>query len=173
MAELYRVFNHLYGPAPLPDDDAGRDDIRLAFQVISTTSNAAGRMKGIAGTWAPWMQPDELEALIVDVTANPRRFKADTIAARMGITATVRALLDLRTIGAIDKPAAQRAIERREAQRLAKEMKRRATGALPIDEARRQRSITAAAKHQRPWNVEGISRATWYRRRQSETQHAA
>jgi hypothetical protein len=49
------------------------------------------------------MPADELASLIADVTANPRRFKADTVAARLGITAEIRTRLDLRTIGAIDE----------------------------------------------------------------------
>jgi hypothetical protein len=161
MAELFDYFNHLYGAAPLPDDDAGRDDIKLLFQVLSTTNDPGRRMVDVAGTWAPWMPADELTALVDDVVAHPRRFKADTIAARLGITAEIRELLDLRTIGAIDKPAEQRAAERREKQRLAKEQKRRAADVLTIAEARK---IRAARE---PWRSAGISRSTWYRRRQS------
>jgi hypothetical protein len=160
MAELFRVFVHRYGDAPLPADDAGRDDLRLAFQVLSTASDAAHRMNSVALIWAPWMPPDELSALTADVVAHPRRFKADTIAARLGITAEIRAALKLRTIGAIDKSAEQRAAERREAQRLAKEQKRRAAGIPTIAEARAMRAKKS------PWIAAGISRSTWYRQHQ-------
>ena len=160
MAELFRVFNHRYGAAPLPDDDAGRDDLKLMFQVLSTTSSPGYRMFDVAGTWAPWFPPDELAALVADVVSHPRRFKADTIAARLGITAETRALLELRTIGAIDKPATERAAERREQQRLSKERKRRAAGVTSIAEAR------ALRVKQEPWKTAKISRSTWYRRRQ-------
>lgn len=131
MAELFEFFNspYGYGGAPLPDDDAGRDDIKLLFQVLSTTLDAAQRMVAVSRIWAPWLPPDELAALVADVVAHPRRFKADKIAARLGITAAIRADLKLRTIGAIDKPAEQRAAERKEQQRLLKEQKRRAAGA--------------------------------------------
>lgn len=160
MAELFRVFCHRYGRAPLPDDDSGRDDIRLAFQVLSTTGNAGLRMVDVARTWAPWLPPDELAALVADVEAHPRRFKADTIAARLGITAKTRALLELRTIGAIDETAEQRAADRCERQRLAKEQKRRATGVPTMAEAR------AARTRKEPWIEAGIPRSTWYRHRQ-------
>lgn len=160
MAELFRVFCHLYGGAPLPDDDDGRDSIKLVFQVLSTTGNAAGRMVDVARTWAPWLPPDELEALVADVVARPRRFKADTIAARLGITAAIREQLALRTIGAIDKPAEQRAAERREQQRQAKEQKRRAAGVPTIADAR------AIRARKTPWIAAGVSRSTWYRQRQ-------
>lgn len=160
MAELFKVFNHRYGSAPLPDDDAGRDDLKLMFQVLSTTQQAGHRMVADARTWAPWYPAAELAVLVADVEAHPRRFKADTIAARLGVTAALRDELKLRTIGAIDKPAEQRAAERREKQRLAKELKRRAAGVVTITEARALR-----AKRE-PWKTAGISRSTWYRRRQ-------
>jgi hypothetical protein len=153
-----RCFCHRYGGAPLPDDDAGRDDLKLAFQVLSTTGNAGHRMVDVARTWAQWMPADELAALVADVTAHPRRFKADTVAARLGIDAETRALLKLRTIGSIDKPAEQRVAERREQKRLSKEAKRRAVGSVP-------RPVYEQASKQRgqPWRVLGISRRTWYR----------
>lgn len=160
MAELFDVFNYRYGAAPLPDDDAGRDDLKLMFQVLSTTRDAARRMVDVARTWAPWMTPDELAALVADVETHPRRFKADTVAARLGLTDEIRTLLKLRTIGAIDKPAEQRAAERREQQRRAKEQKRRAAGIPTIAEAR------AIRTRKEPWVEAGIPRSTWYRRRQ-------
>jgi len=160
MAELFRVFVHRYGDAPLPDDDSGRDDLKLAFQVLSTSHEAASRMVSVARIWAPWLTPEELAALVNDVSAHPRRFKADTIAARLGITNEIRTLLKLRTIGAIDKPAAQRAAERREQKRIAKEQKRRAAGIPSLAKAR------AGRTHKRPWIEAGIPRSTWYRRQQ-------
>jgi hypothetical protein len=160
MAEIYRVLEDRHGGQPLPDDDAGRDDIRLLFQTLSTSGLAAERMANMASTWAPWMPADELTSLIADAAANPRRFKADTVAARLGITTEIRTRLGLRTIGAIDETAEQRKQKRREKQRLAAERKRRAAGILTIAEARK---ISASRK---PWRNAGISRATWYRQRQ-------
>lgn len=159
MAEIYRVFVHRYGGAPLPDDDAGRDDLKLAFQVLSTTQDAGRRMIEMSGTWAPWYPVDELEQLAAATAAKPRRFRADTVAARLGITDAVRAELKLRTIGATDKTAKQRAAERREQQRLAKQQKRRAAGISTIAE------IRAASRRNEPWVEAGIPRSTWYRHR--------
>jgi hypothetical protein len=159
MAELFDYFNWLYGKAPLPADDAGLDDLKLMFQVLSTTNDAGHRMVDVARTWAPWFPPEELAALVADVVAHPRRFKADTIAARLGITDKIRTLLKLRTIGAIDKPAEVRAAERREQQRLAKEQKRRAAGIPTIAQVR------AARTRKQPWIEAGIPRSTWYRHR--------
>lgn len=159
MAELFRVFVRYYGGAPLPDDDDGRDSLKLAFQTLSGTTNAEHRMVDVARIWAPWMPAAELEALVADVVAHPRRFKADTVAARLGITDEIRTLLKLRTIGAIDKTAEQRSAERKEQQRLAKERKRRAAGIPTIAETR------AARARREPWIAAGIPRSTWYRRR--------
>lgn len=160
MAELFRVFCHRYGRAPLPDDDAGRDDLKLAFQVLSTTGKPDLRMVEVARTWAPWFPPDDLAALVADVVAHPRRFKADTVAARLGITAEVRTLLKLRTIGAIDETAEQRKQKRSEQQRRAKEQKRRAAGIPTVGE------IRATRTRNEPWIKAGIPRSTWYRHRQ-------
>jgi hypothetical protein len=49
MAELFKVFCYVYGGAPLPDDDDGRDSMKLVFQVLSTTSRADLRMPGRRG----------------------------------------------------------------------------------------------------------------------------
>jgi hypothetical protein len=159
MAELFKVFCHVYGRAPLPDDDGGRDDLKLTFQVLSTTGNAGHRMVDVARTWAPWMPPDELTALVTDVAAHPRRFKADTVAARLGITAATRTLLGLRTIGAIDQSAADRAEVRRLRKLLDKQQQRQAAGARS-----RFQYETQSVQQQQPWQALGISRRTWYRR---------
>jgi hypothetical protein len=108
------------------------------------------------------LPPAELEMLVADVEAHPRRFKADTIAARLGITNEIRVLLDLRTIGAIDRPAKQRQADRMERDRIAKEQKRRAADIPSLAEARAQRRKN---QQKPPWKAEGISRSTWYRRR--------
>jgi hypothetical protein len=163
MAELYRYFNWRYGRAPLPDDDDGRDSIKLVFQVLSTTNSAEYRMVSVAATWAPWLPAEELAALVADVAAHPRRFKADTIAARLGITNEIRIKLDLRTIGAIDRPAEQRQADREEHARIAKAQKRRAADIPSLAEVRATRRKN---QQKLPWKAEGISRSTWYRRRQ-------
>jgi hypothetical protein len=168
MAELYRYFNKRFGAAPLPDDDDGRDSIKLVFQVLSTTNDAARRMYSVAGTWAPWMPADELAAMVDDVVANPRRFKADTIAGRLGITKAIRDELDLRTIGAIDETAEQRKERRRETQRLIAQQKRRDAGALTRAETRQR-----CTNRKKPWRDDGIDRSTWYRRRKRAALAAA
>jgi len=160
MSELYRYFNWRYGAAPLPDDDDGRDSIRLVFQVLSTTTSPGHRMVDVARIWAPWLPADELAALVADVVAHPRRFKADTIAVRLGITKQIRDELDLRTIGACDETAEQRKIRRVEAQRLTNEQKRRAAGALTRAQIRER-----CKNRPLPWRDDGVDRSTWYRRK--------
>lgn len=162
MAEIYRVLVDRGGP-PLPDDDGGRDDMKLLFQTLSTSRKAGVRMASVARVWAPWMPAAELDALVADVVANPRRFRADTVAARLGITAAIRARLNLRTIGAIDETAEQRKESRREKKRLIQEQKRRAAGALTRAQLR-QRCIYRP----KPWRDLGIDRSTWYRRRKRQ-----
>jgi hypothetical protein len=161
MRDLFRVFVDRYGDGPLPDDDAGRDDLKLAFQCISNTQDPGPRMLSIARVWAPWYPAEQLAALIDNLIANPRSFRADTIARRLGLLYADRTRLGITTIGSIDVLKEQRDAMRNEQKRLAKEQKRRAAGVPTIAEAR------AARKPKEPWKAEGISRATWFRRQRA------
>jgi hypothetical protein len=95
------------------------------------------------------MGEDECTALINRVLAKPLRWTADTLAWRIGLTDATRTLLKITTIGATDCNKAQRAERRRQQDASAHRARR-------------------AARHRRgqgqPWELQGISRATWYRR---------
>ena len=154
MSELYTYFNWRYGAAPLPDDDDGRDSIKLVFQVLSTTTSPEHRMVDVARIWAPWLPADELAALVADVVAHPRRFKAGTIAARLGITAAIRKLLDLRTIGAVDESAEQRKIRRIEAHGQRTEApRRRGTDTRPNPRAMQKPAAAMARRQGGPLDI--------------------
>jgi hypothetical protein len=161
VAELEREFTDRYGGEILPDDDGGRDDVKIMLDHLARrTGDAERRMVLWLDSRAPWCTGEERTALIARIIAKPLRYRADTLASRIGLTAERRARLKIRSIGAVDETAQQRQEKRREKHRLAKEQKRRAAGVLTIAEARK---IRAARE---PWRTAGISRATWYRRRQ-------
>jgi hypothetical protein len=161
VAELEREFTDRYGGEILPDDDGGRDDAKIMLDHLARrTGDAEQRMARWLDRRAPWCAGEERAALIARVVAKPLRYHADTLASRIGLTAERRARLKIRTIGAIDETAEQRKEKRREKHRLAKEQKRRAAGVLTIAEARKIRA------GREPWRTAGISRSTWYRRRQ-------
>jgi hypothetical protein len=161
VAELEREFGDRYGGEILPDDDAGRDDVKIMLDHLARrTGDVEQRMALWLDSRAPWCTGEERMALIARIIAKPLRYHADTLARKIGLTAERRARLKIRTIGAVDETTEQRKEKRRERQRLAKERKRRAAGVLTIAEARMIRA------RREPWRTAGISRATWYRRRQ-------
>jgi hypothetical protein len=75
-----------------------------------------------------------------------------------------RRMLGVTTIGAIDENKAARTKRRRALDRQRKENARRANGIKPRKVYEGQ-SVSAA----KPWKAEGISRASWYRRKAAET----
>jgi hypothetical protein len=63
---LVKLFRHRWGHT-LPDDDAGRGDL---WELVTNASLARAPEKKMAfliETWAPWMQPEEADALIEHV----------------------------------------------------------------------------------------------------------
>jgi hypothetical protein len=161
VAELDREFTDRYGGEILPDDDGGRDDVKIMLDHLARrTGDVEQRMALWLDSRAPWCSGEERASLIARIIAKPLRYRADTLASRIGLTTERRARLKIRSIGAVDETADQRKEKRREKHRLAKEQKRRAGGVLTIAEARKIRAS------REPWRTAGISRATWYRRRQ-------
>jgi hypothetical protein len=161
LADLAKVFRHRYG-AQLPDDDAGRDDLALALMHLASLAHPRGHIAKWIDAWAPWLPAGEQRQMVAAAISYPQRLKADAIAWRMRITKEERSMLGLTTIGAIDEGKAARTKRRRERDRQRKERQRRAAGAKPR-KAYEGQSVNTA----RPWESEGISRRTWYRRRTS------
>jgi hypothetical protein len=158
-AEIRRLFVSRYGRV-LPDDDAGRDDARIMCHHLALMSGDQRlRMKSWLTVWTPWMSADEMASLITNVIAKPIRWRADTMAGRLGLMEADRARLGITTIGAVDVSKAEREAARKARKRQAKREKRRAKGAI----ARREH-LAQSKEQAKPWITEGISRRTWYRR---------
>jgi hypothetical protein len=109
------------------------------------------------------MAPDEAERLIDTVLARHIRWRADTLAKLLGLTAALRSELGITTIGAIDLLKEEREEVRNSRGSQRKVNKRRARGVKPRDEWLFQHS----KERTKPWEAEGISRRTWYRRRKA------
>ena len=137
----------------LPDDDAGRADLRLMADHIAQID--ARLIRTWAATWMPTIPPAELDALIVSVGAG-RHWKADALARELGLDDATRDRLRIRTIGAIDCGKAKRMTRRRRKRIAADRARRVRAGARPHAQS---------ASATQPWLNEGISRRTWYRRR--------
>jgi hypothetical protein len=160
LKDLNRLFTARYGER-LPDDDAGRDDVAIVAHHLAQYADGhpAKRITSWVRLRAPWMTVAELDALITEAIAKPKRWRADKLAWRLRLTAADRSALRITTIGAIDANRAQRLARRRERDRKRKMLNRRASGAQPRTEYER-----ASVERLQPWTMLGISRRTWYRR---------
>jgi hypothetical protein len=159
-AELDRLFDHRYRGIILPDDDAGRGDVRIMLHTLGRRSEPIQRIETWLACRAPWFVGEDRDRLIEAVLDNPLRWRADTLGRMLSLTTAERTMLKIRTIGPIDSTAA----ERKEARRLKslerKRSIRRAAG-KPLIAERTRNSVNSQA----PWKAEGINRSTWFRRR--------
>lgn len=162
--DLAKLFRHRYG-VELPDDDAGRDDLAVAINHISSLQHPRRHAANWIDLWAPWLTATEQRRMVDAAIADPQYWTADALAWRLGITAKEREMIGVTTIGAIDETCEERAARRRERERQRMERTRRAKGVKP-----RHEYLEQAKQRVRPWVSQGISRATYYRRkRQNET----
>lgn len=162
LRDLERLWAHRYGGV-LPNDDAGRDDLWIAAQLIrSRRGDVAAKVVAWARVWAPWCSIDEAVRLAARVARRPYKFTADLLAEKVGLTYAERQALGITTIGAIDVGPDERERLRRDRYNAKRKEKRRVAGAKPR-EMYEQNSIESEA----PWEAEGISRSTWQRRRRA------
>jgi hypothetical protein len=159
-AELDRLFTHRYRGNILPDDDAGRGDVRIMVHTLGRRSDPIQRIVSWLARRAPWFVGEERDRLIEAVLENPLRWRADTLGRMLGLTTEVRAMLKIRTVGPIDSTAAERKEARKVASIERKRQIRRAAG-KPHSAVRTRNSVNSQA----PWKAEGINRSTWFRRR--------
>jgi hypothetical protein len=162
IAELRRLFTARYGRT-LPDDDAGRDDVVvMAHHLARRQGDARRNIRNWIELHAPWMAADEIASTTAHVTANPIRWRADKLAIRLHLTEAERRRLRICTIGAIDVTKAERKLARKLRQRQRDRARRRARGAKPRTEYE-----ATSVNRTKPWLALGISRATWYRTRET------
>ena len=102
----------------------------------------------------------EAAAVIEEASLTRKRLSADNLARFLGVTYAQRARLGLTTIGSVNVGKRARAELRKRRNRLAKERKRREQGARPHAQS---------LSRTEPWKAEGISRASWYRRRETDS----
>jgi hypothetical protein len=157
--DLARLFKARHG-YELPDDDGGRDDARLMVHHLAMLSKGRTRILTWLGLWTPWMQFSELRALLEAAETKPLRFKADTLARKLGLRMAERTALRITTIGAIDASPAEREKQRCERAKAAKVAKRRAAGSRP----RAEYLAELRSRRAPPWKHLGMSRRTWYRK---------
>lgn len=167
--ELETVFAYCWGALELPDDDAGRIDLHIAACHLWHLGKdyPVPAIEAWASLWAPWCGRDELSALIRRVEVNPRKWKADELAHALGVflTFAVREALKLTTIGSVDVDKVGRKQRRAERSKARSTDRRRKGGAV----ARAEYEANSESRT-KPWEAEGISKRTYYRRKARETQ---
>ena len=164
VGDTRKLLRHRYGRR-LPDDDAGRDDIRvLLHPVAAAPGKADEKMRFEISEWAPWMSAEEIEETIAEVKEmDPWRYGAETAMAtgiRLNLTAAERERLQCWQIGAADHTEADREAQRKAKRRQRVTSRRREVGVRP-----RQEFLATSLSKSKPWEAEGIGRRTWYRHR--------
>lgn len=161
MRDLATLFRSRYG-VTLPDDDAGRDDLEIAINHLACVAYPKAAIAHWIEIWAPWLTSAENHDILARVMPHPMRWKADALAWRLGLTMEERMTLGITTIGAIDCNRTGRKKRRKQQDAKRKANERRKKGAKP-----RALYEAESANRTKPWKAEGISRATWYRRKTS------
>jgi hypothetical protein len=162
IAELRRLFLDRYGRT-LPNDDAGRDDVLvMAHHIARRQGDAPKAIRSWIELSAPWMSSTETDVTVAAVLARPLKWRADTLAKRLRLTEAERRRLRICTIGAIDMTQAERKQARKLRQRQRDRARRRAQGAKP-----RGDYLANSLSRVKPWRALGISRAKWYRTRET------
>lgn len=159
--DLAKLFRSRWGTT-LPNDDAGREDLEIALNHLACLAHPRPHIARWIEIWTPWLTAAEQREIVPPILANPMRYKADALAWRLRLGIEERTMLGITTIGAFDKSKAERTKLRKKRDRERKANSRRVKGVKP-----RKQYEGQSISRQKPWIVEGISRATWYRRRET------
>ena len=126
VAELTKWLHHVYGAGVELEPSARSETvIRIFAHHLGSLPDAPRRITKWTDTYAPWISPRSLEIIISDVLSHPLKWSADKLAWKLGLTDAMRTELNIKTIGAIDCNAQQRA-ERRKQDAAARQRARRA-----------------------------------------------
>jgi len=148
----------------LPDDDAGREDLRELLLPISTGSDPSTGMRIEIKHWAPWMSDKEASELIDDINQMPawlRKPSSRDLGERMRLTNVERERLQIRTVKPFDMTDRALKDQRKAKQR---ERMRRLRKQQPRKQYLAQ--FTKSREKTKPWVSMGVSRATYFRRQQ-------
>jgi hypothetical protein len=151
----------------LPDDDAGREDLRELLYPISVGPNAAIKMPKAIEIWAPWMNTKEAAELIDDINRMSiwlRKPSARELGKRLRVTNQMRQQWRLWTVAPYDMTdeglAEQRRAKDRERKRRHRERQRQQRG----QQTRAQWLAAHSISRDKPWLVLGIKRRAYYKR---------
>lgn len=161
---LRKLFMHRYAKNGhvFTDDCAGRDDLflLLCFASLAPTGGHK-KIKHIIETQAPWMKPEEAEALANHVnllTDYEKNFNSRELGERVRLTNAERERLSLWPIKPHDMTDEQLAELRKAKSRHRRAIKRRERGIRT-----KAAYMAELASRPKPWLDEGISQRTWQR----------
>jgi hypothetical protein len=164
LGNLRTLFRHRYG-TELPDDDAGREDLNELLLPISLGPKPTKMMANEIDVFAPWVGSADVETIIDFINRLPisdRKPKAEALGKRLRLTNAEREWLRVWTILPCDISredlAEQRKAKARARSKLYRQKQREKTG-----KPNRADYLAHSLTKTKPWKVEGISRATWYR----------
>lgn len=160
--DFARLLEHRYG-LPLVDSEDSRDALEPVIHHMAALTQPARRISKWLRLWAPWLTLEEQDQIIASGIATARAWKADQLAWRYRVTVQERDMLGLSTIGAIDRGKAARTKRRK-----ARDRDRKATARAKAGMMARAEYEAQSLERAKPWQQEGISRRTWYRRRKPD-----
>jgi hypothetical protein len=176
LRELTALVRYRYALG-LDTDDADRlllPIARLLFRIyadrgkVANDENLTGELAAWCAEHTPLISHDMVIAIAVEAMARPELENKITLGCRVMLTATEREALSIGTIRPCDLTPAQfelaRTEKRRARNRAIQTAKRRRAGAVP-----REQYLTQSRSRTRPWEAEGTSRATYYRKLARET----
>ncbi|PDT75085.1 hypothetical protein [Bradyrhizobium sp. C9] len=163
-ADLELLYAHQFRGTELPEDSAGWDCILIAachLWYLGKKCGADAAIREWIEQWAPWLSPYDIETVIMEVTANPRKWTADELGQEMRLAFETRQALGITTIGAFDLDKAGRELRRKRCKKQAEAERRRKRGAQP----RAEYLATHSESRTKPWLALGVSRRTYQRRK--------
>lgn len=146
-------------------DPAGTDDVDSCHAYLRAVAMTPGAQDLVSWSkvWAPWANPVDLDEIGSQRERRKRMIGADAVAKLLFVTMDERTALGLKTIGACDRSTEDR-------KKLARDTKR-ARDRAAKEKARREQGRVARTSYEaastsqlKPWEAEGVSRRTWYRR---------
>jgi hypothetical protein len=164
--ETRRLLRYRYGPILSDDGDGWRVLHELLLLVSLNSNSSAKTLVNVIETSAPWMESDEAEALIEDINRipiNERWRNPRQLGDRLRLTHAERERLKIKTILPHDLTDDELK-ERRKAKAKARMQKLRQKRG---SRSRAEYLAANTATRNKPWLALGISRASWYRHRET------
>lgn len=159
LGDLRRLIQLRCGGIVVPDDDVGREYVEELLTVISLGKKADERMQFEIEQVAPWMQATDAKQMVERIGSLGRSLRMidrKRLSQRLRLTNAEREARKIWQLPPCDLSKAQ-LIEQRKAKDRTRKRKAR---------ARKPRAayLANSLSQQRPWQAEGVGRATWYRR---------